>query len=347
MDLENSTFGYEINNQGIATTTKLEKNNFLLTIYGSYRLLVSVSGSLGNILVILAVMTTRRLRTPANVFVVSLALADMCITAFMEPISGYAILADMELYNRKPSLCTAIASVCYISCTCSLWNIGAIAINRYVFICRNQSYRKMFTWHNSIVYAICIWLICIIADLSNFFGWGGHSFDKKFLGCSYDRLADFSHVLFTVIVFVTMPMVLIMMCYTAVFYALWISSRKVGSIGNSMGTERNQRGPRKDLRLLKMLFTIFLTFSICWTLYTLLIVVDFNDSLPVFVYRLSAVLSHTNSSLNSIIYGVMNKNFRDAYCKILSCGKWKPNKTINDLSMNTLSTNTASYIKEP
>ncbi|XP_072020953.1 melatonin receptor type 1B-B-like [Amphiura filiformis] len=312
-----------------------KEDALLLNVLGIYRVFISFTGSTGNALVILAVLTTRKLRTPANIFVLSLAFADTCITSLVEPVYAYATLIDRELYSKSPGLCTAIGSMCFISCTCSLWNIGAIAINRYVFICKQQYYKTIFTWRKTIAYAVTIWIICILADFSNFFGWGGHSFDPKFVGCSYDRLASFSHVLFTVIVFVSMPMVLIVVCYAAIFWTLRQSSLRVRQAASSSEKKR----PERDIKLLKMLFTIFVTFAFCWTLYTLLLVIDYDDNIPDHAYRLAAVLSHTNSSLNSIIYGVMNKNFRDAYRKILSCGKWKPYQIEAELSMNTKNTN--------
>ncbi|XP_072021223.1 melatonin receptor type 1B-B-like [Amphiura filiformis] len=299
-----------------------KEDTLLLTLYGIYRAVVSVTGSIGNTLVILAVLTTRKLRTPANIFVLSLAFADMCITALMEPVSAYTIVIDRELYSKNPGLCNAIGSVCFISCTCSLWNIGAIAINRYVFICKHRYYKTIFTWRKTIAYAVTIWTICILADVSNFFGWGGHSFDQKSIGCSYDRLASFSHVLFTVIVFVSMPMVLIVLCYAAIFWTLRQSTLRLRNADN-LSSKKKQPGNKGDIKLLKMLFTIFVTFAFCWTLYTLLLVFDYDDNIPDQVYRLSAVLSHTNSALNSVIYGVMNKNFRDAYRKIFFCEKPK------------------------
>ena len=294
-----------------------------ITLYATYRVVACLFGSIGNLLVILAVLTTSRLRTSANTFILSLAIADMCITAFMEPITAYAILFDMTLYARNPGLCTVIASICYISCTCSLWNIGAIAVNRYVYVCQNQAYNTLFTWRKTVAYTLCIWGICIMADISNFFGWGGHYFDPKISGCTYNRESSFSHVLFSIFIFVMFPMVLVMICYAVIFWTIMKSSARVRKNNKISASKKQVLGRKKDIKLLKMLFTIYLTFAVCWSLYTILLLIDFEDNIPVFVYRIAAAMSHTNSSLNSFIYGVMNKNFRDAYRSVLSCGKFK------------------------
>ena len=221
MEVINATKSFDHN------LTADKDNALALAMFGIYRGFVGLIGTLGNFLVILAVLTTKKLRTPANIFILSLAFADMYITAFMEPVTSYVILLDRGLYSRRPGLCTAIASMCYISCTCSLWNIGAIAINRYVLICKRQYYNSIFTWRKTISYAVLIWIICLFADFCNIFGWGGHSLDSKTLSCTYDRLASYSHVLFTVFVFISLPTALIVVCYAAVFWTLRQSSRRI------------------------------------------------------------------------------------------------------------------------
>ena len=116
-------------------------------------------------------------------------------------------------------------------------------------------------------------------------------------------------------------------CYAQVFFTLRKSSKNVAPDSH----QRNVlKVTKADVRLLKMLLTIFITYVSCWSIYVFLIVFDFRDQFPVPVYFLAGMMAHTNSSINSIVYGVMNKNFRDAYKKILSCGKWKPNEVAPD-----------------
>ena len=314
----NISSGY---NPGAKDYFESDKKRMPTNLYATYRVVTCFFGSIGNLLVILAVLTTSKLRTPANVFILSLAVADLCITVVVEPISVYAILFDMEIYSRRPGLCTAIASICYISCTCSLWNISAIAVNRYVHVCRSQDYNIIFTWPKTIVYVLCIWTTCVVADLANFLKWGGHSFDTKMSLCTYDRLASFSHVLFSMFAFVIFPMVLVMICYAKIFWTIRKSSARVKKQIKTSASKKHDTSRKRDIKVLKMLFIIYLTFAACWSLYTILLLIDFKDIIPVFVYRIAAAMSHTNSSLNSLIYGVMNKNFRDAYRSILTCRK--------------------------
>ena len=54
--------------------------------------LVSVITLLGNLLVIIAVISTKTLHTVTNSFIVSLAVADMLVPIFIEPLSIYMFI---------------------------------------------------------------------------------------------------------------------------------------------------------------------------------------------------------------------------------------------------------------
>ena len=62
--------------------------------------------------------------------------------------SGFSVLGIIYgsvWFADKPLLCEAVASICLTSCFCSLLSIGAVAFNRYIHICKNHLYNKIFT----------------------------------------------------------------------------------------------------------------------------------------------------------------------------------------------------------
>ena len=46
-------------------------------------------------------------------------------------------------FATRPALCSAIGSVCWVSCFCSLLSIMVISIDRYVHICKSQVCRNL------------------------------------------------------------------------------------------------------------------------------------------------------------------------------------------------------------
>ena len=66
----------------------------------------SVVGTLGNICVICAVFLNRNLRNARNVFLVNLAVADLCVTAIGDPFSivgKYIILKKAKVSDKLSS----------------------------------------------------------------------------------------------------------------------------------------------------------------------------------------------------------------------------------------------------
>ena len=68
-----------------------------------------------------------------------------------------------------------------------------------------------------------------------------------------------------------------------------------------------------DLKLAKTLFVVFLVFLVCWAPYASLCLFDPGDLVSKEFYIIAIKLAHTNSSLNSILYAAMNKNFLEGY----------------------------------
>ncbi len=79
--------------------------------------------------------------------------------------------------------------------------------------------------------------------------------------------------------------------------------------------ERKAKGKemRAELRLARTLFIVFIVFCICWSPYALVCLIDRYDKAPKWYYAFSILLAHASSTLNSLLYAVTNKGFRDAY----------------------------------
>ncbi len=73
------------------------------------------------------------------------------------------------------------------------------------------------------------------------------------------------------------------------------------------------REARNAVRLARTLFIIFIAFFICWTPYTLLCLTDRYDKMHKTWYSLAILMAHASSTLNSLLYAVTNRNFRNAY----------------------------------
>ena len=58
----------------------------------------------------------------------------------------------------------------------------------------------------------------------------------------------------------------------------------------------------KILHQARMMFMIFLVFSVCWLLYIMVLLIDCTDSFSVEVHLTVSVIAHLHVSFNFIIY---------------------------------------------
>jgi hypothetical protein len=152
-----------------------------------------------------------------------------------------------------------LGAVCLIGCACNLVSQLVLAINRYINICWNDYFKKIFTVKMAIVLCIFCWFVSLLIDSPNLLGWGNHVFDVKTANCMWNRLASLSNSLFFSIVAVFTPCLITLMCYVRI-YVYVIKSK---SSAHSSSTNRS-RTDKKSIRIAKSLFSSFVLFLICW-----------------------------------------------------------------------------------
>ena len=204
-----------------------------------------------------------------------------------------------------------IASICLTSCFCSLLSIGGISFNRYVHICHNNLYGRIYTLRNTVLMCLGVWCVSFMLEMSCFFGWGDHTYDRKTLSCVWDRTSHLSFTIYFSSVGVAFPIILISVCYVKIF--LHVRKSKLRVLNALQTSEQSQ-----SVRLARSLFIIFVVFAVCWTPYAFIVVLDYKDTWPREWHIFSILIAHTNSSLNSVLYGVTNNKFREAYKRLLA-----------------------------
>ncbi|KAI5622093.1 alpha-2B adrenergic receptor [Silurus asotus] len=111
----------------------------------------------GNVLVIIAVLTSRSLRRPQNLFLVSLAVADILVAMFIIPFS----LANelMGYWCFSSVLCEIYLALDVLFCTSSILHLCAISLDRYFSLEKPLQYRaKRTPCHIKCAISI-VWLI--------------------------------------------------------------------------------------------------------------------------------------------------------------------------------------------
>ena len=132
-----------------------------------------------------------------------------------------------NFWREHSGFCHLIGMVCSVSCVCSLWSIGAISLNRYILLCRQHLYRRLYTLKNTIAMCVGLWIATVLLDLPNFLDWGDHAYDMKTMACSYDRTASYSYTAFFIMTFVSLPLLIVVFCNINIYVVVLRSKIRV------------------------------------------------------------------------------------------------------------------------
>ncbi|XP_006900751.1 PREDICTED: alpha-2B adrenergic receptor [Elephantulus edwardii] len=117
----------------------------------------------GNALVILAVLTSRSLRAPQNLFLVSLAAADILVATLIIPFS----LANELLgyWYFRHTWCEVYLALDVLFCTSSIVHLCAISLDRYWAVSRALEYNSKRTPRRIKCIILTVWLIAAAISL--------------------------------------------------------------------------------------------------------------------------------------------------------------------------------------
>ncbi|KAI8120687.1 hypothetical protein FF38_04498 [Lucilia cuprina] len=125
---------------------------------------------IGNTLVILAVITTRRLKTVTNCFVMSLAVADLLVGIFvMPPAVAVHLIGSWQL---GWVLCDIWISLDVLLCTASILSLCAISVDRYLAVTQPLTYsRKRRSKRLALIMILIVWALALAITCPPILGW--------------------------------------------------------------------------------------------------------------------------------------------------------------------------------
>ena len=144
-----------------------------------------VVGTCGNVLILLSIFINSKLRKFANVFIINLAIADLVITTYIEPLMLVATIT--EEFPAQVGWCQFTAYVTSCSCGMSILNMASIAVNRYVYICKNHKYHHFFTRRSVATIVLISWLWCLLACSPQVLGWSETGFSSNLEAVFFSR----------------------------------------------------------------------------------------------------------------------------------------------------------------
>ncbi|XP_056092250.1 melatonin receptor type 1A-A [Rhinichthys klamathensis goyatoka] len=291
----------------------LNRPPWVSTTLGCFLIFTIVVDILGNLLVIFSVCRNKKLRNAGNIFVVSLAVADLVVAVYPYPLVLVSIFHNG--WNLGFVHCQISGFLMGLSVIGSIFNITGIAINRYCYICHSLKYDKLYSDKNSLCYVVLIWILTVVAIVPNFYV-GSLQYDPRVYSCTFAQSASSAYTISVVFFHFFLPIMIVTYCYLRI----WIL---VIQVRRRVKPEFRPKLTPHDIRNFVTMFVVFVLFAVCWAplnFIGLAVAIDpgrVAPLIPEWFFVSSYFMAYFNSCLNAIVYGLLNQNFRREYKKII------------------------------
>lgn len=143
---------------------------------------VTVTGTIGNLMTVLAFASDQRLRTRFNVLIVNLAIADLLYCTVLQPIS-----VDSYLHLRWRSghlWCRIFGFLLFLSNSVSILTLCLVAISRYLLVTKRALFERVFSNRGLVILIILAWGLGIASFAPL---WPVYVFVPQVCTCSFHR----------------------------------------------------------------------------------------------------------------------------------------------------------------
>ncbi|KAK7877814.1 hypothetical protein WMY93_031522 [Mugilogobius chulae] len=305
---------------------------------------------LGNILVCSAVLRFRHLRSKVtNIFIVSLALSDLCVSVLVMP---WKAVAEVAGYWPFGAFCDVWVAFDIMCSTASILNLCIISVDRYWAISAPFRYERKMTQRVAFVMISVTWtLSLLISFIPVQLNWHKAAEDgtqnlseSRVPEENCDSSLSREYAISSSLVSFYIPVAIMIVTYTRIYRIAQMQIRRIASLERAAEHAQSCRSNRlecqhhttlktsikRETKVLKTLSIIMGVFVCCWLpFFVLNCLVPFCErsspghgaGLPCVsdtTFNVFVWFGWTNSSLNPVIYA-FNAEFRKAFASLLGC----------------------------
>uniref|UniRef100_A0A3P9Q491 Thyrotropin-releasing hormone receptor n=1 Tax=Poecilia reticulata TaxID=8081 RepID=A0A3P9Q491_POERE len=289
-------------------------------------LLVCCVGIVGNIMVVLVVVTTRHMRTPTNCYLVSLAIADLTVLVAAGLPNVSDSLTGTWIYGNAG--CLGITYLQYLGINVSSCSITAFTVERYIAICHPIRAQTVCTVSRAKRIITGVWIFTCVYCMLWFFLvdiQDGH------VQCGYRVKRELYLPIYLIdfAIFYVIPLLLAIVLYGLIARVLYLSPLQSHTDTSATTLRRSYFKIAFALQVTKMLAVVVILFALLWMPYRTLVLINSFVSTPYldsWFLLFCRTCIYANSAINPVIYNAMSQKFRSAFRGLYSCQRVEGNQ---------------------
>ncbi|NXY43312.1 5HT5A protein, partial [Ceuthmochares aereus] len=299
-----------------------------------------VATFLWNGLVLATILRVRTFHRVPHNLVASMAVSDVMVAALVMPLSLVHELSGRR-WRLGRLLCQVWVSFDVLCCTASIWNVTAIALDRYWSITRHLEYTLCVRRRISNIMIVLTWALSAVISLAPLlFGWG-ETYSENSEECQVSQ--EPSYTVFSTFGAFYLPLCVVLFVYWKIYKAakFRIGSRKSNSITpiapEALEVKEGAQQPQmvftvrhatvtfqtdgdtwreqKEKKAALMVGILIGVFVLCWIPFFITELINplCSCDIPPIWKSIFLWLGYSNSFFNPLIYTAFNKNYNNAF----------------------------------
>ncbi|XP_027016332.2 trace amine-associated receptor 13c-like [Tachysurus fulvidraco] len=264
----------------------------------------------GNLLVIISVLHFKQLHTPTNMLVLSLAVSDFLVGAFVIPTMFIWTIESCWIFGRD--FCISFWFIDGFLTIISIYNVTLIAVDRYLALSNPFLYMNRISVRITAAVIVFDWYLVVAYNLTFMYFNGNFTVSVMCPGECLLIVNEVLSVIDLVVLFI-FPLSVIIILYTRVFVIAKKHATAIRELNNHTRpktqkiTSHSMKSERKAAKVLGILVSVFLVCLLPYFIYSLL--GDVIELQTETVKKL-VIMFYFNSTINPVIYALFYPWFR-------------------------------------
>ncbi|XP_073730870.1 trace amine-associated receptor 13c-like [Misgurnus anguillicaudatus] len=301
-----------INSSCIKTKRSTHEYNIMYVFFS----LLSVWTVFLNLLVIISICHFKKLYTPTNMLILSLAVTDLLVGLIVMPLEAIRLIETCWYFGD--TICRLFLLIMGLLLITSLSNLVLIAVDRYVAVCHPLLYPQKITMTRTVIIICVSWFYSSAYNISIVITTSQRKY-TCYGECTF--MIIFALTIIDLFLSFLFPCTIIITLYLRIFYVAHHQVKVINSLMRSgkhltEGSVRRKSESKAALTL-GIIVTVYL---FCWIPYYSLTLTPNTSMTSVIAYFMLWML-YINSGMNPLIYAIFYPWFKTSVKHILNLYK--------------------------